>query len=98
MNSGVRPSRTIDPNGFARRESTESAFQLALYRPGPSLQLEAGKVSSVVFDPCAVTDGAALSGALSGASLSDGRWLQTSSSWTIGAASPARGPSLMMRV
>jgi len=69
VDSGVRPSRAIDTHPAPRREARQSAFQLSLHCPPSGLQLEAGKVSSVVFDPCAVTNGAALSGRLSGGFL-----------------------------
>jgi hypothetical protein len=99
VDTGVRSSGTLDPDPPATgRETSESAFQLSLHCPLPGLDLEAGKVSAVVFDPRAVTSGDALSGALCCAAPGDGRGLQTSSSWTMGAASPARGPILVMRV
>ena len=50
-------------------------LELTLDRPGTRLALEAGEVSSVVFDPRAVTNGAALSGALYLADLAVGRFL-----------------------
>jgi hypothetical protein len=100
VDTGVCSTGAIDSDAGITRKPSQSAFQRSLDRPGTCLHLEAGKVSSVVFDPCAVTNGAALSGALSGARLFDGRWLsgQTSSSWTMGAASPARAPIFTIRV
>ena len=74
MDTGVGSAGAVDPDTSFTREPSQSSFELVLDRPGSCLALEAGKVSSVVFDPRAVTNGAALSGELSGACLFDRRW------------------------
>lgn len=98
MDAGVSSSGALDASRPAIGQSRESAFELSLHRPPGSLDLETGEVSAVVFNPRDVTNGGVLSGALCCAALAGQLGPQTSSSWTIGAASPARGPSLMMRV
>ena len=75
MDTGIGSAGAVDSDAGFTREPSQSAFELALDRPGTSLYLETGKVSSVVFNPRAVTNGAALSGALYLADLPVGRFL-----------------------
>ena len=74
VDTSVGSTGTVYSDAGFTREPSQSPFELALDRPGSCLALEASKVSSVVFDPRAVTNGAALSGDLSGACLLDRRW------------------------
>ena len=64
VDSGIRSAGAIDAHPGAARELREGFLKLSLHRPCSRLNLEAGKVSSVVFDPRAVTNGDVLSNAL----------------------------------
>lgn len=64
MNPGVRSTSALDSRLPAIRQAAECLFELALDRPFSGLNLEAGKVSAVIFDPRGITRGAALSGDL----------------------------------
>ena len=64
MHPGVRPTRPGDPDAPATVEVGQHAFDLSLDGPSARLGLEAGELRAVVFDPCAVPHGAALSGDL----------------------------------
>ncbi len=64
MNSGVRSAGAIDSRSPAFGQPRERRFELSLDRAFSGLDLEAGKVSAVIFDPRGVTRGAALSGDL----------------------------------
>jgi hypothetical protein len=64
VDAGVRASRALDAHPAVGRELGEGRFDLSLNGPGLGLDLEACEVSAVVFDPCAIPNGAALSGDL----------------------------------
>jgi hypothetical protein len=97
VHSGVGAAGPIDRLADPVSEASQRGFEFPLDRPDPGpLSLEAGKVRAVIFNPGAKpTSGRRLGGALSGS------WLvvaQTSSIWTIGAASPLRRPIFTIRV
>jgi hypothetical protein len=103
VDAGVRATGPIDRPARPGFEAGQRGFELSLDRPDPgSLDLEAGEVRSVVFDGGAI----APRGGLSTACLVTRRrvirgvdwWCQTSSSWTMGAASPRRSPIFTIRV
>ena len=85
VDARVGPARAIDPDATSVRQAGECRFEFSLDGPALALQLEAAELRAVVFDPRAVAHEAALSGSCLALA-------QTSSSWTMGAASPARGP------
>jgi hypothetical protein len=97
MHSGIRAAGPIDRLANPVSEAGQRGFEFPLDRPDPGpLGLEAGEVRAVIFNPGAIpTSGRRLGGALSGP------WFavtQTSSIWTIGAASPLRRPIFTIRV
>jgi hypothetical protein len=64
MNAGIGSTRAVDPYPLTAADRRQDSFELALNGSRTELQLEAGKVGPVIFDPRAVTNGAALSGDL----------------------------------
>ena len=64
MHPGVRPTGRGDPDASTTIKVGQRTFQLSLDGPTARLGLEAGELGAVIFDPCAVPHGAALSGGL----------------------------------
>jgi hypothetical protein len=64
MDPGIRPTGHFDPNRGLTRQVGQHALQFSLDGPTSRLSLEAGKLRTFIFDPCAVPHGAALSGVL----------------------------------
>ncbi len=97
MNPGVGAAGPVDRPANPIGEACQRGFEFPLDGPDPgSLDLEAGVIRAVVFNPCPIPlAGRCSGGALSG-TLSVVRY--TSSIWTIGAASPRRSPIFTIRV
>ena len=51
MHPGVGPSGPVDRLAHPRRQAGQRGLELSLDRPGSRLDLEAGEVRAVVFDP-----------------------------------------------
>ena len=64
MDPGIRPTGHVESDGGLTRQVGQHALQLSLDGPTTRLRLEAGELRAVIFDPCAVPHGAALSGVL----------------------------------
>jgi hypothetical protein len=69
MHPGVGSTGSVNPQANASGEAGQRSFQFPLDGPRSRLSLEPGEVRAVVFDPCPVTDGRALSGANLGVAL-----------------------------
>ncbi len=63
MHAGIGPACPVDPPLHPVTEAGQRGLQDPLDRPFPRIDLEPGKVRSVVFDPGAKAPGDALSSA-----------------------------------
>ena len=62
VDTGIRAAGGGDPDPAIAGDRRQRRFEHSLDRPAPWLELEAGEVRAVVFDPCSEPHEAALSG------------------------------------
>src|SRR5450759_3616116 len=63
MNPGIGSTRRIDSDPVSTGDRCQRSFEFSLDRPCSRLNLEPGEVRAVVFNPCPVPHGHALSDA-----------------------------------